>query len=387
MTGYRWTILATATAAQTAAAMLFQGLPAIGPQLRDGYGLTVGETGIALSAVVVGMTLTLLAWGTLSDRRGERAVISIGLVGAAAALSGAALTTAFSGLFLCLFAAGLFVASANAASGRATMGWFTARERGLALGIRQASMPVGAALAGLTLPALAAGGTLPALMGLAAILLGAALVAALLLRPPPTPLERAPAERPLRDRRIWRLSEASALLVSVQFGYLGFLTLYLHDERGFSAAAAAATLAGVQLVGAATRVALGRLSDRQGRRIAPLRRLSLVLAAGTALAGAAEATGLDVLLPLVLAGALAAASWNGLAFTAAAELAGGANSGTALGLQNSVMSVVSGTTLATFGWLVSGTSWAIGFGLLALPALGAHAMLRRVPEPAASLAS
>src|SRR4051812_43455604 len=366
--------------------MLFQGLPAIGPQLRDGYGLTVGETGIALSAVVVGMTLTLLAWGTLSDRRGERPVISIGLVGAAAALIGAALTRSFAGLFLCLFAAGLFVASANAASGRATMGWFAARERGLALGIRQASMPVGAALAGLTLPALAASGTRSALIGLAAILLGAALVAGLLLRPPPDPRERTPARGPLRDRRIWRLSEASALLVSVQFGYLGFLTLYLHDERGFSPAAAAATLAGVQLLGAVTRVALGRLSDRLGRRIAPLRRLCLVLAAGTAMAGAAEATGLNALLPLVLTGALVAASWNGLAFTAAAELAGGANSGTALGLQNTVMSVVSGTTLATFGWLVSGTSWALGFGLLALPALGAHAMLRRVPEPAAAIA-
>ena len=383
MRRYRWTILATATAAQTAAAMLFQGLPAIGPQLRDGYGLTVGETGIALSAVVVGMTLTLLAWGSLSDRRGERAVISIGLVGAAAALSAAALTTGFAGLFLSLFVAGLFVASANAASGRATMGWFGAGERGLALGIRQASMPVGVALAGLTLPALAAGGTRFALIGLAAVLVAAALATALLLRPPPQAPEQGAVERPLRDRRIWNLAEASALLVCVQFAFLGFLTLYLHDERGFSAGAAAATLAGVQLLGAATRIVLGRVSDRLGRRIAPLRWLSLALAAAVLLSAVAE-PGPSLLLPVVLGCALLAASWNGLAFTATAELAGSAGSGTALGFQNTVMSVFSGATLATFGWLVSGTSWSLGFALLAVPALGAGALLLRVPEPAAT---
>jgi sugar phosphate permease len=378
---YRWTILATATAAQTAGAMLFQGLPAIGPQLRDSYGLTVGETGIALSAVVVGMTLTLLAWGSLSDRRGERVVISIGLVGAAAAMLGAALITGFTGLFLCLFVAGLFVASANAASGRATMGWFASRERGLALGIRQASMPVGVALSGLLLPALAAGGTRVALLGLGAVLVAAAFATALLLRPPPERLERGDAGQPLRDRRIWNLAEASALLVCVQFAFLGFLTLYLHDTRGFSPAAAAATLAALQLLGATIRIALGRASDRLGLRIAPLRWVALALAAGTVLSGAAEIVGSNALLPVVLGCAVVAASWNGLAFTATAELAGAANSGTALGFQNTVMSAISGTTLATFGWLVTASSWAAGFALLALPALGASLLLRRVPEP------
>ncbi len=386
MSSYRWTILATATGAQTAGAMLFQGLPAIGPQLRDGYGLTTGETGIALSAVVVGMTLTLLPWGSLSDRRGERLVISVGLAAAAAALSVAALTAGFAELFLSLFVAGLFVASANAASGRATMGWFPRDERGLALGIRQASMPIGVALAGFTLPVLAANGTRAALLGLAAVLVAAALATALLLRPPPDPPRQASAAPPLHDRRIWRLAEASALLVCVQFAFLGFLTLYLHDAKGFSAASAAATLAGVQLVGAATRIALGRASDRLGRRIEPLRWLALAMAAGAPLTAAAT-TGPDALLPVTLACAMLAASWNGLAFTATAELAGEASSGTALGFQNTVMSVFSGTTLATFGWLVAGTSWTLAFGLLALPALGAAALLRRVPEPSAMAAS
>ena len=246
-------------------------------------------------------------------------------------------------------------------------------------------MPVGVALAGVTLPELAGGGTRLARLGLAAVMVAAAVATALLLRPPPGPPERSSGPGPLRDGRIWNLAEASALLVCTQFAFLGFLTLFLHDERGFSAGAAAATLAGVQLVGAATRIVLGRASDRLGRRVAPLRWLSLALAAFALLAGGAAA-GPDLLLPVLLVCALLAASWNGLAFTATAELAGSASSGTALGFQNTVISVFSGTTLATFGWLVSGTSWAFGFAFLALPSLGAAALLGRVPEPGARVA-
>jgi len=380
---YRWTILAVATAAQTAAAMLFQGLPAIGPYLRSDYGLTLGETGVAMSSVVVGMTLTLLGWGALADRHGERPVIASGLVGAALALGAAALTSEFSGLVTCLFVAGLFVASANAASGRAVMGWFAAEQRGLALGIRQASMPIGAAVAGLSLPLLAAGGTGRSLVALGAILLGAAVATGALLREPEHGAEEdAGRPAPLRDRRIWRLAQAGALLVAVQFAFLGFLVLYLHDERGLSAPGAAALLAAVQLVGAGVRVGLGRLSDSRAERVGPLRSVCLVLAAGAALTAAATHLPASVALPATLACAVVAVSWNGLVFTAAAELAGGARSGTALGFQNTVMSVVSGATLAGFGWLVSASSWTFGFALLALPALAARALLARVPEPA-----
>ena len=54
-----------------------------------------------------------------------------------------------------LVLAGALGASVNAASGRAVMGWFHARERGLALGIRQTAIPIGGAAAAAGLPWLA----------------------------------------------------------------------------------------------------------------------------------------------------------------------------------------------------------------------------------------
>ncbi len=50
-------------------------------------------------------------------------------------------------------------------------------------------------------------------------------------------------------------------------------------------------------------------------------------------------------------------SWNGLAFTAAAELAGPARSGAALGFQQTILFVVGAVLPILFAALVAGTSW------------------------------
>ena len=73
---------------------------------------------------MVGTMLTLVAWGVVIDRRGERLVLLAGLVGTAAVLGSLA---ALSGSWCCsasLGLAGLAAASTNAASGRVVVGWF-----------------------------------------------------------------------------------------------------------------------------------------------------------------------------------------------------------------------------------------------------------------------
>jgi sugar phosphate permease len=58
-------------------------------------------------------------------------------------------------LSACLVVAGAAGASVYAASGRLILGWFAARERGLAMGIRQSAQPLGVAVAALTPPLVA----------------------------------------------------------------------------------------------------------------------------------------------------------------------------------------------------------------------------------------
>jgi sugar phosphate permease len=381
VSGYRWTILALGTAAQASYAAVFLGVAVLAPFLRADYDLSLTEIGLALATVSIGSMVTLLPWGLLADRIGERAVLAGGLGAAAVAMVAAAYASSFASLVAALTVAGAAGASVNAASGRAVMSWFDAGQRGFALGIRQTAIPIGGAVAALVLPAVAtAGGLRAALLALAGGCFGAAVAGGIGLREAPPDREETltRSEHPLRDRRIWRLAVASALLVGAQISVLAFAVLFLHDERSLSTAVAAALLAIMQLLGAGLRIGMGRWSDRVGRRVAPLLRLSFALAVALATSAALTEAPLALLLPaLVLAGALGL-SWNGLAFTATAELAGRARSGAALGFQQTALSIAAAATPPLFAALVEASSWGIAFGCAAVLPLAGAGVVRRV---------
>ncbi len=385
---YRWVVLAAGTLAQASFSALSVGLPALAPALRAHYRLGLGDVGLVLGAVGIGMLPTLLPWGLLADRVGERVVIAGGLAGAAAALAAIPATHGFAALVLLLALAGALGASVNAASGRAVMGWFGGHELGLALGIRQTAIPIGGAAAAASLPWLAsAGGVRLAFFALAGgLVAGAALAASFIRdtparRPAPSAADLTP---PLRDARMWLLGGGSALYLTAQIGITGYVVLFLHQQRGLSTHAAAAVLAGINVLGIGARIGSGRWSDRVRARVRPLREIGLALGATTALVAALVDAPLAVLVPaLVVAGVLSLA-WNGLSFTAAAETAGGARSGAALGFQQTLLGVVVAGAPPAFAAVVDASSWRVAFAAAAAgPLLGVLA-LTRVPEPVRS---
>jgi MFS family permease len=100
-------------------------------------------------------------------------------------------------------------------------------------------------------------------------------------------------------------------------------------------------------------------------------------AAFVALAGSALVLGgpAAVLLPaFVVAGGLSMA-WNGLSFTAAAELAGTARSGAAIGFQQTVLSVSGVVVPPLFALVVGLSSWRVGFLAAAFAPLAGWALL------------
>jgi sugar phosphate permease len=378
---YRWTILGAGVVAQASFSAIFFGLPAIAPEIRSHYGLSLTQIGVILSAVSFGLATTLLLWGIVADRIGERAVLAAGLTGCSAALVGAAYTSSFTGLVLAVTAAGALGGGTQTASGRAVMSWFGAEERGLALGIRQTAVPLGGAVAATCLPALVQhSGLRAAFLALAAGCFLAALVGALLLRTEPPPADELHDARPLRDSRIWRLCLGGACYVTTQTALLGFLVLFLHDARGVSTSASAAVLAVVQVLGGVARIAVGRWSDRRRDRMTPLLRLGLMLAAAATTAALLVGASLWILIPaFVVAGTLSLA-WNGLSFTATAEIAGRARAGAAIGLQQSFLAVGSIVTPIVFASIVHASSWRTAFVLAALSPLAGYALLRGVPH-------
>ena len=375
-------ILAAGTLAQASFSATSVGLPALAPALRSHYGLSLSETGVVLAGVGIGMLFTLLPWGLVADRFDERLVIATGLTGAAAALAAAATTHSYATLTGALVAAGALGASVNAASGRAIMAWFPAGELGLALGIRQTAVPIGGALAALLLPVLAStGGTRLALFALGGCCAVGAIVAATAMRGTPA---REPTlgdvARPLRDPRMWLLGAGTSLYLTAQIGITGFVVLFLHDHRGVSTHSAAGLLAAINIVAIGARIVSGRISDRLGRRLPPLRAIGVALAVATAGVTALVDAPLALLVPLFLVAGVLSMAWNGLAFAAAAEAAGSRRTGAALGFQQTMLGVMVAVVPPAFA-AVAGSSWRVAFMLAAAGPLAGVLLLSRINEP------
>jgi len=373
----RWVVLAAGTFAQTAYSAIWFGVAVMAPFLRDRFDLSLGQTGVLLSASLAGSVLSLVPWGYATDLLGERLVLVAGMGSAGLALTAAAAGHGFWTLLAPLVLAGLLGASVQSASGRAVMAAFPAHQRGLALGIRQTAIPLSGFLTAVTLPHVVhAGGIGWGWVTLGIVCVASALVGGVVLRDVPPPPEGAEDTAPLRDPRLWRISFASALVIAPQMCVVGFTVLLLHDHRGLGEGKAAAVLAVVQLLGMAGRIGSGRWSDLVGSRLAPLRTIALVDAALVAVCAAALDAPLAALIPLLVLAGAASMSWNALAFAAVVENAGHRRSGVAIGVQQTVLNGFGAVYPGLFGVFVGLTTWTWGFLAVAvLPVLG-HRVLR-----------
>ena len=327
--------------------------------------------------------MTLLPWGLAADHFGERVVLTAGLLGSAACLAGAAYAPSFEALVILLGLAGATGVSVNSASGRAVMHWFAADERGLALGVRQTAIPLGGLIGALALPPLAkAGGSEAAFLFLAGLAVAGAIVGALVLRSrePADGIEVASVARTIADGKLWRLSLGGGLYLYAQIAVIGFGVLFLVDEHGLSKQSAALVFAGSQVLAAAFRVGAGRWSDVIGARVVPLRRVGLAIVIVMLLTALLAGGPVWLLVPvLTLAGGLTMA-WNGLSFTAAAELAGALRSGAATGVQQTALAVGGVVAPVAFAASVSESSWRAGFAVAALIPLAGWWMLGPLSE-------
>lgn len=370
----RWVALAVGSGAMTAGCAFQFGMAYLIPAFRAA-GVSLEQAGILVACPMAGLICTLIAWGAIADRWGERLALAAGLAIAGVALLGAAGVRGVMALGGCLVVAGAGGASVHAASGRLILGWFAAHQRGLAMGARQTAQPLGVAVAALVLPPLATGGLGAPLAALAAGCLLMSVLVVLFVRDP------EPAAQPGRSSRtgapyqtpvLYRIHAASALLVVPQFAVATFALVYLVDAHGWDPATAGRMLAVVQVGGALARLSAGMWSDRVASRLRPMRALAGVTC-GVLLAlsiGAYAESGATV-AALLIAG-IVTVSTNGLAYTAIAEYAGRSWAGRALGVQNTGQNLFAAATPPVLAYLVSGGGYPAAFAaVVAFPLIAA----------------
>lgn len=401
---HRWKVLAAGVVANAAFSVAFSGIPMTAVLMRSGYRLDTATLGLVLGLMGLGIALSELPWGLLTDRWGDRPVLLTGLSSTAAALAAMAVWAAphgeqvppLSWLAGGLLLVGLLGGSVNGASGRAVMMWFGEGERGLAMSIRQTATPLGGAIGAVLLPALVLHGGFGAVYAVLAGLcaLGALLVMAWVHEPPsaagapaqvPAEAARVAVDRgPLHDLRVWRIVAGIGILCGPQFAVLSFGTVFLHDVGHARQAAITVAMVALQVGAMGMRIWSGRWTDRRRNRPAYLRGCALLsvllfVALGMLAFSGDRVTGAPIgragLLVLLALTGTCVSAWHGVAYTELASLAGAARAGTALGMANTSVFVVCFITPLSIPHLIALQGWplvwfaAAACALLALPLL------------------
>lgn len=343
-------------------------------EVRRGMSLTVA---VLLSSMPSwGMVVTLVFWGYVLDRVGERIVLTAGSVLTAAAAYAAASAHSVLMIGVFLFIGGMAAASCNTAGGRLVSAWFPPRQRGLAMGIRQTAQPLGIALGALVIPELSESGPHRGLMFLAVMCTVAAVASVIGIADPPRKSRKAAAVEELASPYrgslvLWRIHAVAGLLMIPQTVTVTFMLVWLMDRHGWPVAAAGALVTLTQVLGAVGRIAVGRWSDHVGSRMRPVRTIAIAAALALFVLALTDGTGsgYDVLLMVVVS--VLAVLDNGLEATAITEFAGPFWSGRALGLQNTTQRLAAAAGPPLFGALIMAAQYPAAWALCGLFPLAA----------------
>lgn len=374
----RWAMLAASTLAQAAGAVMIHGPAFLIPVLHDKRDMTLAEAGLVAAAPTIGVMLTLVLWGVVVDRVGERFALISGLATTTVAGIAATLVDSTALLAVALLCAGAAAASTNSASGRVVVGWFPAERRGLAMGIRQMAQPVGVGVAAISIAVVADRHGVPAalLVPTAACALAVLAVTAVVLDPPRPARRAGDAPNPYRqDGYLTRIHGVSVLLVVPQFMVWTFALVWLVQDRDWSPAAAGTLVAVAQVVGALGRIAVGHLSDVVGSRMRPLQWVAIGAAISMLLLGVTSGADWSVAVGLMVLATAVTVADNGLAFTAVAERAGPFWSGRALGVQNTAQFLTASAVPPVAGLAITEWGYSAAFAASALFPLVAVALV------------
>ena len=376
--GARWGIVIISLGVTASSFLFINGVAFLIPALESERGTALTQAGLLSSMPSWGMVFTLVAWGYVLDRVGERIVMTVGSVLTAAAAYAAASAHSLVWIAVFLFLGGMAAGSCNSAGGRLVSGWFPPHQRGLAMGIRQTAQPLGIAVGALVIPELAERGPHAGLM-FPAIACSVAAVASLIgVKDPPRKSRATATEQelasPYRGSSVlWRIHVVSALLMMPQTVTVTFMLVWLMNHHGWSVAKAGGLVTISQLLGALGRVVVGRWSDRIGSRMRPVFIIAIAAAATLFLLALADQVSSPYEVPLMIVISVIAVLDNGLEATAITEFAGPFWSGRALGIQNTTQRMMAATGPPLFGALITAAkyppAWALCglFPLLAIP--------------------
>lgn len=381
---HRWKVLGIGVAANACFSMVVGGLPATAVFMRADYNISNAELGFVLGMLGLGIAISELPWGLLTDRWGDRPILLTGLLSTGAMLllmaAFAAPHNGFIPAYGLLITGVLFIgllgSSVNGSSGRAIMAWFQEGERGLAMSIRQTAVPMGYGIGALLLPWLAATWGFVSMFIVSALLCAVVgFYAWLWLHEPDrvggntaqaATASAVPGKGPLYDPAIWKIVLAIGILCGPQFALLTFGSVFLHDFAHIDVAVVSVCLAVIQVGAMVSRIWSGRWTDKNKNRKRYLKSCTLISILAFVLLSVLvgiwptlphQGATLALLAALFILSGVVVSAWHGVAYTELASMAGAKRAGTALAMGNTSVFVVMFITPIAIPWMQTHFSW------------------------------
>ncbi len=277
---YIWVVLGLAVMTQTAGSIVSQGVYTLVPVWRAVFGLSQATAALVVTVMNGGQIISMIGLGRATDHYGERAVVSITMIGMGFVAIAAAMFASRYTVLLCYIGVlGMLYASVQPGGTRAILRWFPVHHRGLATGFRQAAVPLGTSIAALILPALAASSgwrTAVVVQGAIGIAGGAFFWFFYREDADDIAAGRKVARLPFRklirllgeDRAFWPIVLAGVAMSAFQFTFTASAISFMAEHFRMGLVLSASLFAATQVVGIPGRILLPYLTDRlwPGRR-------------------------------------------------------------------------------------------------------------------------
>ncbi|MEX3747133.1 MFS transporter [Lysinibacillus xylanilyticus] len=270
-TYYKWIIVLVATLSQTAATFVTYGMGPIATFYQTEWNLSSFQAGFIVSAVNIGPIFSMIVFGYLMDKKGEKQIIGWGsiLLGFSALLL--MLANSYTVLIILLVVVGIWYGSAQTGGSTAIVKWFPDKHRGLAIGIRQTGIPIGGALASVILTYMYHHYNLTSVhlvQGLVAIAGG--LIFLLIYQEPKNHIAAAASSVTFKEKmsaiknnkELYPIYIVGTVMMTLQMILVAHFMSYLHQEGDYSLTEAGQYLSLVLLGGMIGRVAIAWISDQ-----------------------------------------------------------------------------------------------------------------------------
>ncbi|WOO87792.1 MFS transporter [Mollicutes bacterium LVI A0039] len=368
---YKWIILIIGVLAQITFSIGFSGIAVSSVIMQEVYKFEVNQLGFVLGCMGLGVALSEMIWGVVTDKIGDKAVLLIGLFLMAISYAYIAyMCVPVAGYYPdyrylggMLIITGMVGGSINSSSGHAVMSWFDDNTRGFAMSVRQTAVPIGAAIGSMVFPYIAdQTGFKSAFLFMAILCLITFCIVTFGLKIKlnnnlVTQQEITELKSPYKRLSIWKIALAGGALTIPQMAIMSFGAVYLMDVFQIKMLTISAIIAFIQLGGGIFRIVTGLISDKFKNRIQVICIISIICSFSGILLAIISESNLYIIVCLFITLGIASNSWHGVGYTEIAVKSGIKYSGRALGMMGMLVFTISFLTPYFIPYILITYSW------------------------------